>query len=1285
MNKKTKLKMMAALAVLAMMVVCIIPVNDEENGLDAAVGDGGSYSYTISYNSSQMSTTSAAISVANMNPINHTGSPTTVATLNEGSWTWNATTGKGPFNSFYAAFDMNNGNAFYAILNPYDLTKTILGDDLPAPLTRWNIMWVLPTVYISSTATSLTLTNNSSSGTAFAHTINGHTYNYLAIGVYEGSTTTLNNATVLTSTTGTTPKASQTRATFQQYAHNYSMSSTLNENSSYPAYSMIWNFDQWQLFKSCSLTLMEDFNSENVVGNGHVFTNNSTYAYTTGALNSSGPYVGLPAQITDDATALAYGSDSVKLFIENAWGGLWDFVGGAVFDGRSGVYLDSSSNPNDATSGTYITHIEWASPIQNGYPISIQSDNTRTWGFQGSTVGGSATTGTADYIWTSADSNRVLYVGGFAWSAWGSSVQCGLSYSGVHHALSSADAGIGSRLAFVFDAGPASDMTFTVDPSGYGSLGNGVQTGQATINVNDVPYGSMIVVNGNQMTVNDTTTTVVTATPTTANDHWTYTFDGFYNGNNKITTSFRLSADMTITAKFTRALTLHNALVESNNTTWGTVSVGTLTNIPYGQTFTVTDHTLSIYGQTVVAIEEDDTVIFKYSFDGFQTEGVTITTGMPMEKDLTIRAIFASERQTYTVIIHSNNTDYGTVDVASIMNVPSESVFTVSGNTLELAGTTVTATKHANDAQYTYGFAGWYDALTGGNEIQTGDLVTSNMDVYARFTATLNTYAVTVQNDSSGYGSVSPTSVANVPYGTVISTNQNTLNVNGTVVTATPTTDTDEYDYEFTNWTVGQNVITSYTVEGPVTITGNFTRDIQTYTVNFTSNNGDYGSVAPTFVSNVPYGSTYTITNNTLRVNGTTVTATPAENDEEWTYAFVQWSVDSTDSVTGNTTITATFSQTHTVYTVTVQPNNSDYGSVTNPTYSNVPYGTVITVDGDEVEIGNIDTSEAVPREDTAQYNYGFSNWSIDESTVTTTYTVVGNTNVVANFTRDLVEYTITWDIDGITSTETYDYGDIPTHTVPTKANYDFAGWSPAIAMVTQDQTYTATWTPIVYTVIFEGTGGTPSVNYATGSVLTAVVLPDCTLADNYLAGWYTSDNTYIGFTGDDYFPTANITLYAKWTYDVVYHFSVVYNSNGGEGTPATQTYMTTVDTELTHDFVVSSTKPFYGGYDLVGWATAPDAEEAEYKAGDLITVAANSSITLYAVWEMSDSYKAIKDIIGIIPYLVIIGLILAIVGVIFKRKDWGIENETLIGLILGVSIAIVAVALIMVPLLASV
>ena len=658
MRKENRMKIMALATVLLMTLCSVAVFMPEDNDLDAIVGDNESYSYTITYDPTLMSTTSAAISVANMTPISHTGTPTTVSSMNAGSWTWNTTTGIGPFNSFYAAFDLTDGNKFYAILNPNNLTQTIDGVTLN-PISNYNIMWVLPTVYISSTATTLTLSNDSNDGVAYAHTIDGHTYRYVAYGVYEGSTTSLGGQIVLTSTSGTMPATNGIREVFRGYAHNYAMSPILNESSLYPAHSMLWNYDQWQLFKDICFATTEDFNSQNKVGNGHAFTNSSTYVYQTGALNTSGPYAGNPGLITDSTTGLDYGSDSVKLYIENAWCGVWEYIDGALYDGNVGIYIDSSSTPSENHTGTYISYIPWSNALTDGYPTSIQTDSARTWGFPGSTVGGSETTGTADYVRYSTG-DRISPVGGTAWSNAGTSVRYGISYIDARSDTSGTNNFTGSRLALVFDADLThSDLTVNIDPSGYGTLSSGAQTGLSTLTISDINNYSTISVSSNTLTVGSTT---VTAVKTSDDDHWTYSFDGWYIGASKITSSTTITSDMTITAKFTRTLTLHDAQVESNNTSWGTVSVGQLTGIPYGETFTVSDHTLSIYGQSVVAVETPDTVVFEYSFDGFETEGVQITTGMAMTKDLTIRAIFTSERQTYVVILHSNNNNYGTVD-----------------------------------------------------------------------------------------------------------------------------------------------------------------------------------------------------------------------------------------------------------------------------------------------------------------------------------------------------------------------------------------------------------------------------------------------------------------------------------------------------------------------------------------------------------------------------------------------------------------------------------------------
>ena len=312
--------------------------------------------------------------------------------ITPGSWTWDATTGMGPFNSFYAAFDMTNGNAFHAVLNPYDLSKTISGSSL-SPTSNYNIMWVIPTVYWSVDASGdLILSNDSSSGIAYAHTLDGHTYNYIAIGVYEGGEKTVGGQTVLTSESGVLPAVNKTRAAFRTEAHNYTMdTATLGASP----VSGMWNFYQWELFKYCSLAVMEDFNSQNVVGNGHVYTSTSTYAYRTGETDSLGPYAGNPGVITDNTTAASYGSDSVKLFIENAWGGVYDFVDGIVVNANQGLYIDTKSTPTDTTTiGTDVVYIQKSLPSSNYY-TDVYTD-AEIWGLQKSSTVGTATIGVTD-------------------------------------------------------------------------------------------------------------------------------------------------------------------------------------------------------------------------------------------------------------------------------------------------------------------------------------------------------------------------------------------------------------------------------------------------------------------------------------------------------------------------------------------------------------------------------------------------------------------------------------------------------------------------------------------------------------------------------------------------------------------------------------------------------------------------------------------------------------------------------------------------------------------------
>ena len=104
-------------------------------------------------------------------------------------------------------------------------------------------------------------------------------------------------------------------------------------------------------------------------------------------------------------------------------------------------------------------------------------------------------------------------------------------------------------------------------------------------------------------------------------------------------------------------------------------------------------------------------------------------------------------------------------------------------------------------------------------------------------------------------------------------------------------------------------------------------------------------------------------------------------------------------------------------------------------------------------------------RESTAQYTYAFDGWTpeIKEVTEDTTYT--------AKYTSTLNKYTITWkNYDGtvLETDENVSYGEDPDYdgiepTKPetTEYTYSFAGWDPSPVMVTEDETYTATFTEV--------------------------------------------------------------------------------------------------------------------------------------------------------------------------------------------------------------------------------
>ena len=308
-------------------------------------------------------------------------------------------------------------------LNPNNLTQFVNGTSASSYITSNNVMWCIPTLYISSTSTSLTISNDHTTGIAYAHTIDSYIYEFYGLGVYEGSVL----GGKLMSVSGATPTTSTTRSTFRTDAANNNVDNGV---------AMQWNFYQYQLYKYIVLFSGESFDSQGTFGNGNVGGSSAT---TTGTLNTSGMFFGS----TSSTTA------AVKCYIENAWGSVYEFVDDCVASARV-IYAgqNSAASITDTTSNkTSLVTIS-----SSGYPGAI-STGASTFGI-GTATGGSSSTCTFDYQYSSTGT-YLLIVGG----RWYSGVNAGVSYLSANNFVSNSGSDLGSRLAYVYDADAASLVT----------------------------------------------------------------------------------------------------------------------------------------------------------------------------------------------------------------------------------------------------------------------------------------------------------------------------------------------------------------------------------------------------------------------------------------------------------------------------------------------------------------------------------------------------------------------------------------------------------------------------------------------------------------------------------------------------------------------------------------------------------------------------------------------------------------------------------------------------------
>lgn len=363
---------------------------------------------------------------AGFSPVKTSG--TSLVSSDPGSWGFDESTGRGPFGMFYATLD--DEGYLHQLLKPSDLGQYIAvyvrntkqwdySQTGASSITTENTLLCVPTLYTKGEDTKLTISTNPSNGTAYAHTIDGHTYEYLGYGVYLGSM----SGGKLMSLSGKKATASKTRAQFR---------TAVRLNTVHNGHPLLWNWWQWRLKSFLDYVMAKDFNLQAGVGNG-----GKAYNFpTTGGTDAKGPYAGnVSAEDTD-----------VKILIENEWGCLYQFVDDAYLSGES-AYVGQSSEPIDQTSGkTGLAVFNLTGSSTSGFPDSIKVGDT-TWGM-GNNVSGSKTKGLCDYQYLGSTTSPVPLVGGYSGNV--SSGRAGPGYLS-RDSVTDSYTYIGARPAFVFD------------------------------------------------------------------------------------------------------------------------------------------------------------------------------------------------------------------------------------------------------------------------------------------------------------------------------------------------------------------------------------------------------------------------------------------------------------------------------------------------------------------------------------------------------------------------------------------------------------------------------------------------------------------------------------------------------------------------------------------------------------------------------------------------------------------------------------------------------------------
>ena len=687
-----------------------------------------------------------------------------------------------------------------------------------------------------------------------------------------------------------------------------------------------------------------------------------------------------------------------------------------------------------------------------------------------------------------------------------------------------------------------------------------------------------------QSVVYNNSASAVTATAKTGYDfvNWTGT-GGFTTTTSNPLTVTNVTASMTITANFV-VKTFAVAFVAGSN---GTVSPSGTQTVSYG-------------ASTAAVTATPNTSCFFVNWTG--TGGFVTTTTNP----LTVTNVTAGMTITANFLpVYTLNYVAGTGG-------------TLSGTTTQavIQGSSATAVTAIANTGYT--FVNW-TGTSGFTTTTTNPLTVTNVTASMTITANflINSYTLTFVSGSNG--SISPSAVQTVNYGS-----------SSSAVTATPNS-----GYTFLNWTGTSgfststaNPLTVTNVTASMTITANFAP-----TISLTFAAGANGTISPSGTQSVAQGG-----------SSAAVTATPNAS-----YKFVNWT--GTNGFTTSTANPLTVTNVTSAMTITANFSIITY-TVTFAAGSNG----AITPDGAQtVNIGS--SATAVTAKPTT--GYSFVNWTGTNGFTTSTANPLTVTNVTSDMTItanfSINSYTVTF-VAGDNGTvkpsgaQTVKFGSSASAVTATaNANYEFVNWTGTngfststvnpltVNNVTANMTITANFkgAPLTLTMAVSPASagsttptGSTSANYGDQITITATT-PE---GSGFEFETWTVDT---GASLDD--PSSastKATLYANATVTAVFKLKVgavsltmaASPSDAGATTPEAG-----VMTPIMPDTPYAITATAATGYTFLQWTALGDNAtfDDEYAATTTVMISGDETVTANFMASGSDyfTYNSVRTI----------------------------------------------------------